>query len=197
MELSGDNLVPAPGTATPSAGLGCRHIGAATLEWAGRGGHDIMTVGHPHPPEKVRPGVEAWKKALIESGIDPKERRCQFHVRTHVNENGERARETAMAAVTRYDAISRIARKSSMVETENYDWEGNVWRLAGISLAIPTSASRSFTTRMRHYYFDTLTTTFKFWRDIPRRNQESYAPVRQRSHARLSLRTVSGSFAVA
>ena len=96
---------------------------APTLEWAGRRGYNIMTVGHPHPPEKVRPGVEAWKEALIRNGIDPKERRCQFHVRTHVNENAERARKTAMAAVTRYDAISRIARKSSMVETDNYDWE--------------------------------------------------------------------------
>ena len=33
---------------------------ARTLEWAGRRGYNIMTVGHPHPPEKVGPGVEAW-----------------------------------------------------------------------------------------------------------------------------------------
>ncbi|HJU61617.1 MAG TPA: LLM class flavin-dependent oxidoreductase [Candidatus Binatia bacterium] len=63
-----------------------------TLEWAGRKGYDIMTVGHPHPPEKMRPGVESWKKALIDQGIDPNERRCQFHTRTHVEENSGKAR---------------------------------------------------------------------------------------------------------
>ena len=120
-----------------------------------------MTVGHPHPPEKVRPGVEAWKKALIENGIDPKERRCQFHVRTHVNENGERARETAMAAVTRYDAISRIARKSSMVETANYDWEGML--ATGRNLyGNPDQCIEIIHNAMRHYYFNILTTTFNF-----------------------------------
>src|SRR5262249_45204517 len=65
---------------------------ARTLEWAGRMGYDIMTVGHPHPPDKVRLGVEAWKKALTERGIDPQQRRCQFHTRTHVSENSQRAR---------------------------------------------------------------------------------------------------------
>ena len=85
---------------------------AQTLEWAGRHGFHIMTVGHPHPPEKVRAGVEAWKKALIDHGIDPTERHCQFHARTHVNENAERAREIAAAAITRYDEISRIGRRS-------------------------------------------------------------------------------------
>ena len=120
-----------------------------------------MTVGHPHPPEKVRPGVEAWKKALIENGIDPKKRHCQFHVRTHVNENSERARETATAAVTRYDAISRIARKSSMIETDNYDWDGML--ATGRNLyGNPEQCIEIVHNAMRHYYFDTLTTTFNF-----------------------------------
>ena len=120
-----------------------------------------MTVGHPHPPEKVRPGVEAWKEALIRNGIDPKERRCQFHVRTHVSENAERARKTAMAAVTRYDAISRIARKSSMVETDNYDWEEML--AAGRNLyGDPQHCIEIIHNALRHYYFDTLTTTFNF-----------------------------------
>ena len=134
---------------------------APTLEWAGRRGYDIMTVGHPHPPGKVRPGVEAWKEALIRNGIDPKERRCQFHVRTHVNENSERARKTAMAAVTRYDAISRIARKSSMVETDNYDWAGML--ATGRNLyGDPQQCIEIIHNALRHYYFDTLTTTFNF-----------------------------------
>jgi hypothetical protein len=71
-----------------------------------------MTVGHPHPPERVRPGVEAWKQGLIEAGIDPKDRHCQFHVRTHVNASAARAQDIGKAAVQRYDEISRIGRRS-------------------------------------------------------------------------------------
>ena len=134
---------------------------ARTLEWAGRRGYDIMTVGHPHPPEKVRAGVEAWKKALIEHGIDPQQRRCQFHARTHVNENSQRASEVAMAAVTRYDAISRIGRKSAMAETDHYDWDGML--AAGRNLyGNPDQCVDIIHNAMRHYYFDILTTTFNF-----------------------------------
>ena len=134
---------------------------ARTLEWAGRNGYDIMTVGHPHAPEKVRLGVEAWKKALSDGGIDPKNRRCQFHVRTWVDENAERARQVATAAITRYDAISRIGRKSAIAETENYDWEG--MRAAGRNLyGNPEQCIEIIHNVMRHYYFDTLTTTFNF-----------------------------------
>src|SRR5262245_27201942 len=134
---------------------------ARTLEWAGRRGYDIMAVGHPHPPDKVRLGVEAWKKALSEHGIDPKERRCQFHARTHVNENSQRAREVAMAAVTRYDAISRIGRKSALVETDNYDWDGML--ATGRNLyGNPKQCIEIVHNAMRHYYFNILTTTFNF-----------------------------------
>jgi alkanesulfonate monooxygenase SsuD/methylene tetrahydromethanopterin reductase-like flavin-dependent oxidoreductase (luciferase family) len=134
---------------------------APTLEWAGQRGYDIMTVGHPHPPEKVQVGVEAWKRALRENGIEPEARRCQFHVRTHVNENGARAAETAMAAITRYDAISRIARKSSMVETANYDWAGML--ATGRNLyGDPEQCIQGIHNAQRHYYFNILTTTFNF-----------------------------------
>jgi len=134
---------------------------APTLEWAGRRGYDIMTVGHPHPPEKVRAGVEAWKQALRDNGIDPAARRCQFHTRTHVDENGRRAAETAMAAVTRYDAISIFARKSSMVETANYDWPGML--ATGRNLyGDPEQCIKTIQNAMQHYYFNILTTTFNF-----------------------------------
>jgi alkanesulfonate monooxygenase SsuD/methylene tetrahydromethanopterin reductase-like flavin-dependent oxidoreductase (luciferase family) len=133
----------------------------ATLEWAGRGGFDIMTVGHPHAPEKVRPGVEAWKKALTARGIDPKERRCQFHARTHVNENSQRACEVAMAAIARYDEISRIGRRSVKPEAENYDWQGML--ATGRNLyGNPEQCIEIIHNATRHYYFDTLTTTFNF-----------------------------------
>ncbi len=38
---------------------------AGTLGWAGRHGYDIMTVGHPHAPDDVRVGVEAWREGLL------------------------------------------------------------------------------------------------------------------------------------
>ncbi|HEY3303602.1 MAG TPA: LLM class flavin-dependent oxidoreductase [Candidatus Binatia bacterium] len=134
---------------------------ARTLEWAGRHGYHIMTVGHPHPPDKVRAGVEAWKRGLSDGGYDSRERRCQFHVRTHVNETSEKARAVAAPAITRYDAISRIGRKSSLVETDNYDWEGML--AAGRNLyGDPEECIQIIHGAIKHYYFDTLTTTFNF-----------------------------------
>jgi alkanesulfonate monooxygenase SsuD/methylene tetrahydromethanopterin reductase-like flavin-dependent oxidoreductase (luciferase family) len=132
-----------------------------TLGWAGRHGFHIMTVGHPHPPEKVRPGVEAWKKSLLSQGIDPKNRHCQFHVRTHVNENAERAREMATAAITRYDAISRIGRRSLTAAPAEYDWE-MMLATGRNNYGAPEQCVKNICNAMKNYYFDTLTTTFNF-----------------------------------
>jgi alkanesulfonate monooxygenase SsuD/methylene tetrahydromethanopterin reductase-like flavin-dependent oxidoreductase (luciferase family) len=110
-----------------------------------------MTVGHPHPPEK----------ALIDQGIDPNECRCQFHARTHVNENSRRACDIAMPAVTRYDAISRIGRRSVKPETATYDWDG----MSGSGRNLygnPDQCIDIIHNAMRHYYFNILTTTFNF-----------------------------------
>jgi len=134
---------------------------AQTLEWAGRHGFHIMTVGHPHPPEKVRPGVEAWKKALIDQGIDPTERHCQFHARTHVNENAERAREIATAAITRYDEISRIGRRSLTVAPAEYNWE-MMLATGRNNYGEPDQCIQNILNAAKNYYFDTLTTTFNF-----------------------------------
>jgi alkanesulfonate monooxygenase SsuD/methylene tetrahydromethanopterin reductase-like flavin-dependent oxidoreductase (luciferase family) len=134
---------------------------AQTLEWAGRHGFHIMTVGHPHPPEKVRPGVEAWKKALIDQGIDPTTRHCQFHVRTHVNENAERARQIAGAAITRYDEISRIGRRSLTAPPGEYDWE-MMLATGRNNYGVPDQCIQNILNAAKHYYFDTLTTTFNF-----------------------------------
>jgi alkanesulfonate monooxygenase SsuD/methylene tetrahydromethanopterin reductase-like flavin-dependent oxidoreductase (luciferase family) len=131
------------------------------LAWAGRNGYHIMTVGHPHPPDKVRAGVAAWQKGLIEAGIDPTERRCQFHARTWVDENSEQARAVAAPAITRYDAISRIGRKSSLPPADGYDWDGML--ATGRNLyGNPEECIQIIHNAMRHYYFDTLTTTFNF-----------------------------------
>lgn len=134
---------------------------AETLGWAGRHGFHIMTVGHPHPPEKVRSGVEAWKKALLDRGIDPASRRCQFHVRTHVGESAERAKAIATAAIARYDEISRIGRRSLTAPPAEYDW-GMMLATGRNNYGTPEQCIQNILNAARHYYFDTLTTTFNF-----------------------------------
>jgi len=134
---------------------------AEGLGWAGRNGFNIMTVGHPHPPEKVRTGVEAWKQGLIEGGFDPKQKHCQLHVRTHVNESDERAKEIAMPAISRYDAISRIGRRSLTVTPAEYDWD-TMLATGRNNYGTPDQVIQGIYNAMRHYYFDTLTTTFNF-----------------------------------
>ena len=131
------------------------------LSWAGRQGYHIMTVGHPHPPDKVRAGVEAWKQGLREAGIDPATRHCQFHCRTHVNESAERAREIGMAAVTRYDEISRIGRRSLTVAPGEYDWE-MMLKTGRNNYGTPEQVIQGIHNAARHYYFDTLPTTFNY-----------------------------------
>ena len=132
-----------------------------TLGWAGRHGYHIMTVGHPHPPEKVRAGVEAWKQGLIAAGIDPSARHCQFHHRTHVNETIQKAEAIAKPAITRYDEISRIGRRSVKTFEANYDWEAMLAEGRN-NYGNPEQCIQNIHNAARHYYFDTLTTTFNF-----------------------------------
>ena len=134
---------------------------AEGLGWAGRQGYHIMTVGHPHPPEKVRPGVEAWKQELIAAGFDPATRHCQFHVRTYVHESSEQAQSTAAAAVKRYDEISRIGRRSLTAPPADYDWE-MMLATGRNNYGNPEQCIKNIRNAMQHYYFDTLTTTFNF-----------------------------------
>lgn len=134
---------------------------AEGLGWAGRQGYHIMTVGHPHPPEKVCLGVEAWKRGLIEAGFDPSNKHCQFHVRTHVHEDSEQAKLTGMAAVKRYDEISRIGRRSLSATPAEYDWE-MMLATGRNNYGNPEQCIRNIRNAMKNYYFDTLTTTFNF-----------------------------------
>jgi alkanesulfonate monooxygenase SsuD/methylene tetrahydromethanopterin reductase-like flavin-dependent oxidoreductase (luciferase family) len=134
---------------------------AEGLGWAGRQGYHIMTVGHPHPPEKVCLGVEAWKRELIEAGFDPSNKHCQFHVRTHVHEDSEQAKLTGMAAVKRYDEISRIGRRSLTAAPAEYDWE-MMLATGRNNYGNPEQCIRNIRNAMKNYYFDTLTTTFNF-----------------------------------
>jgi alkanesulfonate monooxygenase SsuD/methylene tetrahydromethanopterin reductase-like flavin-dependent oxidoreductase (luciferase family) len=134
---------------------------AEGLGWAGRQGYHIMTVGHPHPPEKVRLGVDAWKRGLIEAGHDLAEKHCQFHVRTYVNENAEQARSVGMAAVKRYDEISRIGRRSLTAPPGEYDW-AMMLATGRNNYGDPAQCIKNIYNAIKHYYFDTLTTTFNF-----------------------------------
>lgn len=134
---------------------------AEGLGWAGRQGYHIMTVGHPHPPEKVRLGVEAWKQGLLASGYDLKTKHCQFHVRTHVNESSANARSIAMKAIRRYDEISRIGRRSLTAAPGDYDW--NTMLATGRNnYGNPDECIKNIDNARKNYYFDTLTTTFNF-----------------------------------
>lgn len=134
---------------------------AEGLGWAGRQGYHIMTVGHPHPPEKVRAGVDAWKQGLRDAGYEIKDKHCQFHARTYVNENTAAARAIAMAAVKRYDEISRIGRKSLTAPPGEYDWE-MMLATGRNNYGNPEQCIKNIDNAMKHYYFDTLTTTFNF-----------------------------------
>ena len=131
------------------------------LGWAGRRGYHIMTVGHPHPPEKVRAGVEAWKAGLAEGGFDPSSSHCQFHVRTHVNESSQRARDIGVAAVKRYDEISRIGRRSLTALAAPYDWD-MMLATGRNNYGNPEQVIQGIHNAMNNYYFDTLTPTFNF-----------------------------------
>ena len=134
---------------------------AEGLAWAGRQGYNIMTVGHPHPPEKVRPGVEAWQHGLIDSGHDLTTKHCQFHVHTHVNEDSATAGSIAIPAIKRYDEISRIGRRSLTVASENYDWP-MMLATGRNNYGNPDECIKNIDNARKNYYFDTLTTTFNF-----------------------------------
>ena len=145
----------------PSPPIWVAGTSAQGLGWAGRQGYHIMTVGHPHPPEKVRPGVEAWKNGLSASGYDLNTKHCQLHVRTHVSERSANARSIAMAAIKRYDEISRIGRRSLTASPEDYDW--NMMLATGRNnYGNPDECITNIENARKNYYFDTLTTTFNF-----------------------------------
>jgi len=78
-----------------------------------------------------------------------------------VNESAARGKEIGMAAVKRYDEISRIGRRSLTAAPAEYDWDmmlatgrNNYGDPGQVILGIHNAA--------KNYYFDTLTTTFNY-----------------------------------
>ena len=116
------------------------------LGWAGRQGYHIMTVGHPHPPDKVRAGVEAWREGLVATGRDPKDYHCQYHLRTYVDENAATAREIGQQTISRYEDISRIQRKAPPASGLRVPLGGDARNRAQPLWQSRSSASRSSTT---------------------------------------------------
>lgn len=132
------------------------------LGWAGQHGFNIMNVAHPVPPERVRPGVEAWQTGLIEGGHDPTQHHCKLHLRVWVDENKQRAREVAQAAITRYDDISRVGRDSRVPDPNvGYDWEGML-ATGRNCYGTPDQVIRSIQAAQRNYEFDIFSSTFHF-----------------------------------
>ncbi len=133
----------------------------ATLGWAGSQGYDIMTVGHPHPPDSVKLGVDAWREGLIAGGHDPATHHCQLHLRIYVDENSKRAHDIATAAITRYDDVSRIGRKEPLPPGKVYPWE-DMLASGRNCYGNPEQCMQIINNTIRNYTFDTLTTTFNF-----------------------------------
>jgi hypothetical protein len=66
-----------------------------------------------------------------------------------------------MAAVKRYDDISRIGRRSLTAAPAEYDWD-MMLATGRNNYGTPTQVIQGIHTAAQHYYFDTLTTTFNF-----------------------------------
>jgi alkanesulfonate monooxygenase SsuD/methylene tetrahydromethanopterin reductase-like flavin-dependent oxidoreductase (luciferase family) len=83
--------------------------------WAGRHGFELMSVAHTFPPEHARVGVDAWKRGLAERGESAEQRRIQLLVRVWVDDDADKARETAVAALQRYDYLASVGRNRGML----------------------------------------------------------------------------------
>lgn len=66
-----------------------------------------------------------------------------------------------MAAVKRYDEISRIGRRSLTTPPADDDWE-MMLTTGRNNYGNPEQCIQNIRNAQQHYYFDTLTTTFNF-----------------------------------
>ena len=99
-----------------------------------------------------------------------------------------------MAAVTRYDAISRIGRKSPWSKRTITIGTGCL-RLAVISMVIRKQCIEIVHNAMRHYYFNILTTTFNFG-GIPHEEIKKSMRLFARKSCRPFAKTQSSGFPV-
>lgn len=134
-----------------------------SLGWAGRHGFNIMTVAHPFPPEHYAPGLAAWREGLAKIGLAPGQRHCKLHLRTWVDEDGERAREIAEPALLRYDYISTVGRKARAPFRPADTYPFADMRATGRNIyGNPDQCIAAINATLRNYQFDIFSTTFNF-----------------------------------
>jgi alkanesulfonate monooxygenase SsuD/methylene tetrahydromethanopterin reductase-like flavin-dependent oxidoreductase (luciferase family) len=133
-----------------------------SLGWAGRHGHNVMSVAHVRPPELVRPGIAAWREGLRASGRDPARGHCKLHVRVWVDEDGARAQAVAERGIARYDAVSKVGRQSaSLTPSPGYDVPA--LRAQGRNIyGNPAEVIAGIETARRHFDFDCLGAQFNY-----------------------------------
>jgi alkanesulfonate monooxygenase SsuD/methylene tetrahydromethanopterin reductase-like flavin-dependent oxidoreductase (luciferase family) len=131
--------------------------------WAGRHGFELMSVAHTFPPEHARIGVDAWREGLAERGETREDHRLQLLVRIWVDEDGETARETALAGLKEYDRLASIGRNRSMLRMDDPD------RMLAEGRNIygnPDQCIQGVRNAAANFEFDTLACVFN-WGGIP------------------------------
>ncbi|HZT08699.1 MAG TPA: LLM class flavin-dependent oxidoreductase [Chloroflexota bacterium] len=132
-----------------------------SLGWAGRHGFNIMITAHPYPPEHYPRAIDAWRDGLGAAGLTPKDRNCKVHLRVWVDENAERAREVAQAAILRYDELAAIGRGRTDFDPSTYDFSGMLATGRNV-YGNPDQCIAGIRNAMAHYEFDIFSTTFNF-----------------------------------
>lgn len=132
-----------------------------SLGWAGRHGLNIMITAHPYPPEHYPRAIAAWREGLAAHGVAPSERHCKIHLRVWVDEDAERARETAEAAILRYDRIAALSRGRTDFDASQYDFAGMLASGRNV-YGTPDQCIRAIEATIRNYEFDIFSATFNF-----------------------------------
>jgi alkanesulfonate monooxygenase SsuD/methylene tetrahydromethanopterin reductase-like flavin-dependent oxidoreductase (luciferase family) len=131
-----------------------------SLGWAGRHGLNIMITAHPYRPEHYPEAIAAWRSGLAEAGLSPHDRHCKVHLRVWVDENAERAREAAEAAILRYDHVAGLSRGVDP-DLTGYDFQGMLDQGRNV-YGNPEQCIAAIQNAMRNYEFDIFSTTFNF-----------------------------------
>ncbi|MBM2811553.1 MAG: Bac luciferase protein [Chloroflexi bacterium] len=133
-----------------------------SLGWAGRHGLNIMTVSHPYPADHYKPGLAAWREGLVGLGLNPGvDRNCKLHVRTWVDEDGERARKVAEVGIKRYDNIASVGRPGRLPHGDDYDYDDMLATGRNV-YGTPEQCIKLMQNTIRNYDFDIFSTTFNF-----------------------------------
>src|SRR4051794_3362429 len=134
---------------------------AESMQWTGSHGLNAMTVAHPFPPERARGTVPIYRQALADAGYDPDEHHVKIHLRVYVNEDRERAREVAEAAILRYENYSTQALGRGLQPGAPYDFQLRLGQGRNV-YGNPDDCIRCTENTRRNYDFDIFSATFNF-----------------------------------